>query len=272
MIPAPGKWLYPAEGTTPDHTQVMAEMARAPAVLLGERHDRADHHRWQMQIAAGLLAHRPKMVMGFEMFPQRLDPVLADWVAGNLDEAQFLERAEWGKVWGFPAELYLPLFHFCRLHRVPMVGLNCRRALVSDVGAGGWDSIPVEAREGITPSAPASPAYRRYLFEITGGARPDRAAQGPEDVAFDRFVRAQQTWDRAFACRIVEAAQRWPDALVVGIIGRGHLEYRGGTPAQLDDIGFTGARVLLPQETCPKAMPPAPDLACAVYGLPMMPG
>ena len=131
--------------------------------------------------------------------------------------------------------------------------------------------MPEDAREGITPAAPATPEYRRYLFAVTGGARPDRAAQSPEDPAFDRFVRAQQTWDRAFACRIQQAARRWPGALVIGIIGRGHLEYRGGTPAQLDDLGFTGARVLLPQDTMAASSVPAPDLACALYGLPDLP-
>jgi len=264
MIPAPGQWLRPDTGETPSHAAVIAQAARAPVVLLGERHDRADHHRWQMQVAAGLLAHRPGMVMGFEMFPARLNPVLADWVAGRLSEEAFLERAEWGTVWGFPADLYLPLFHFCRLHRVEMIGLNCRRDLVREVGAGGWDAVPEDAREGITPALPATPAYRRYLFAVTGGARPDRAAQSPEDPAFDRFVRAQQTWDRAFACRIASVCARPEPPLVVGIIGRGHLEFGGGTPAQLAGLGIPGACVLLPGLS---SGPAEPGLADAVFGL-----
>ncbi len=264
MIPAPGQWLYPYTGEAAAHAAVMARAARAPVVLLGERHDRADHHRWQMQVAAGLLAHRADMVLGFEMFPARLDPVLADWVAGRLTEAAFLERAEWGRVWGFAAGLYAPLFHFCRLHRVEMCGLNCRRDLVRAVGAGGWEAVPEAASEGITPAAPASAAYRRYLFGVTGGARPDRAAQAPEDPAFDRFVRAQQTWDRAFACRIAALRARAAPPLVVGIIGRGHLECRGGTPAQLADLGIPDALVLLPQDD---ARPVASGLADAVFGL-----
>lgn len=268
MIPPPGGWLIPATGETPAHRAVMAGMAQGPVVLLGERHDRADNHRWQMQVAAGLLAHRERLVMGFEMFPARLDPVLDAWVAGDLSEEAFLERAEWGAVWGFAAELYMPLFHFCRLHQVPMRGLNCRRDLVREVGAGGWESVPDEAREGLTPAAPASAAYRRYLFEVTGGGRPGRKAASPEDPAFDRFVRAQQTWDRAFACRIAQARARDPEALVLGIIGRGHLEYRGGTPAQLADLGIPDARVLLPHEgDCPVA----PGLADAVFGLVPLP-
>ncbi len=202
MRVAPGAWLRPATSETPAHPTLMAEASQTGVVLLGETHDRADHHRWQLSALSGLLAHRAELVVGFEMFPSRVDPVLADWVAGGMDEATFLQRVEWDRVWGFGAELYLPLFHFCRQHRLAMIGLNCDRALVRQVGANGWEAIPEPARDGITPAAPATAAYRRYLFDITGGTREGRAAQHPMDPAFDHFVRAQQTWDRAFACRI----------------------------------------------------------------------
>jgi hypothetical protein len=82
---------------------------------------------------------------------------------------------------------------------------------------------------------------------MTGGARPDRAAQSPEDPAFDRFVRAQQVWDRAFACALAGGLADRPEALAVGIIGRGHLEFGFGTPDQLDDLGITPVRVAVPE-------------------------
>lgn len=261
-------WLLPDTGTTLPHAAMMTRAARAPVVLLGESHDRADNHRWQMHTAAGLLAHHDHMAMGFEMFPARLDPVLAEWVAGRLDEAAFLERAEWGTVWGFDAALYMPLFHFCRAHGVEMLGLNCRRDLVREVGAGGWEAVPEDAREGLTPACPATPEYRRFLFDITGGPRPDRAAKSPDDPAFDRFVRAQQVWDRAFACRIAQARARVNPPLVVGIIGRGHLEYRGGTPAQLADLGIADAMVLLPHDAGRAVQPGMADALFPMEGAP----
>ncbi len=128
-----------------------------------------------------------------------------------------------------------------------MIGLNCRGGLVSEVGKDGWDSIPDEAREGLSPAKPASAQYRQYLFEITGGQREGRAAQSAMDPEFDRFTRAQQVWDRAFACRIADRAAQSDSPLVVGIIGRGHLEFGGGTPAQLDDLGLRNRMILLPQ-------------------------
>lgn len=259
-----GEWFVPGTGTSLAYPDVLARAARAPAVLLGETHDRADIHRWQMHVSAGLLGCGRPLVMGFEMFPARLNPVLAEWVAGGLSETAFLERAEWGEVWNFPPDLYLPLFRFCRDTGTEMIGLNCRRALVSEVGKLGWDNIEEEAREGLTPARSATPEYRQYLFEVTGGARPDRQAKSAEDPAFDRFVRAQQTWDRSFACRIATRAKQDDEPLVIGIIGRGHLEFRGGTPFQLDDLGLNGAAVLLPWDKDMPHMKGQGDALCCM--------
>lgn len=257
-----GSWFIPGSDTPMPYRDLLARAAASQCVLLGESHDRADNHRWQMHVCAGLLAHRSDIVLGFEMFPARLNPVLAEWVAGELCEAEFATRAEWGTVWGFDLELYMPIFRFARDMGLEMIGLNCRRSLVREVGKGGWDSIPEEDREGLSPAAPASAAYRSYLFDLTGGRRDGRAAQSAEDPAFDRFIRAQQTWDRAFACRISER-QRKPDApLVVGVIGRGHLEFRGGTPAQLDDLGISDTLVLLPHDAGNPTMQGQADALC----------
>lgn len=78
-------------------------------------------------------------------------------------------------------------------------------------------------------------------------------------------MRAQQTWDRAFACNIARHLDQPNPPLVVGIIGRGHLEYRYGTPFQLADLGIKGCAVLLPSDD---DQPMAPSLADAVFRLP----
>ncbi|MFV0474004.1 MAG: ChaN family lipoprotein [Pikeienuella sp.] len=238
-----GAWLDPETGATLEADALLTAMARKQVVLLGETHDIAEIHLWQADVIAGLHARRADIVVGFEMFPTRLQSVLDRWVAGALSVDAFLEETEWRRVWGFPAELYLPIFHLCRDLGLPMLALNCERALVSRVGGEGWAAIPEAEREGLTPAAPATPEYRRYLFGMVGrgGAR----SADPQDATWDRFVRAQQCWDRAFACNIRRALDG-ASPLVVGIIGRGHLEYGFGTPGQLRDLGVKDVAVLLP--------------------------
>lgn len=245
----PGHWFAPAENRQLSHRELTQRLATARVVLLGETHTRHDIHRWQLHVAAGLLATRGHIALGFEMFPRRVQPILDDFVAGRwADPADFLAAAGWGEVWGYDAALYLPLFHFCRQFAAPMLALNCERPLVTRVGKEGWEAIPEAERDGLTPARPASEAYRAYLASI-GGANRDPAQPGPPPMNHDRFVRAQQTWDRAFACNIARALATDDPPLVIGIIGRGHLEYGHGTPYQLADLGISDVVVLLPTDT-----------------------
>lgn len=256
------------EGTQQDHAAIIARAAASPVVLLGERHDRADHHRWQLHVAAALAGHRP-VTLGFEMFPARVNPILADWIAGKFEETEFLAAVGWKEVWGFPADLYLPLFRFCRDMGVPMIGLNVRRELVRGVRLSGWDQISDDLKEGLNRPVPSSAAYRKLVFDLTGGARPDRSATSPSDPAFDGFLAAQEAWDRAFATRLADAARQDPSRLAIGIIGMGHLQFGGGVSWQLRDLGIEDSFVMVPKDAeedftpagagATWLMPPKPD-------------
>jgi uncharacterized iron-regulated protein len=260
-----GGWIDGRSGATVAPEAALEQLASARVVLLGESHDRLADHLWQAAVVAGLAERGAVPMVGFEMFPRRAQPVLDAWSSGALDLGAFLAQSRWAEVWGFDPALYRPLLDLCRDRHLPMIALNCDRPLVSLVGRDGWQALPEEERCWLTPAAPALPAYHRYLFEITGGVRPGRAAQSPEDPAFDRFVRAQQVWDRAFACTIAEALGRAAGGPVVGIIGRGHLEYGFGTPWQLADLGITDVVIALPEPwdaAIHPSDPPIADLVC----------
>lgn len=224
--------------------ETLASARGAQVVLLGENHDDADHHRWQLHTLGMLLAMRGKLVIGMEMLPRSAQPVLDRWVAGELGEAELLRQTQWNKVWGYDADLYLPILHFARLHRLPLIALNVDRSLIRDVGAKGFAAVPADRREGVSDPAPATPAYRTLLrrwFE-----QHPNGADAEDPGAFDRFVEAQLLWDRAFAEALVQASKRQPGALVVGIIGSGHLRSAHGVPYQLDALGVQQVRVWLP--------------------------
>jgi uncharacterized iron-regulated protein len=260
-----GSWIDARSGANVTPQAALDRLASARVVLLGESHDRLEDHLWQAAVVAQLADRRLAPTVGFEMFPRRSQPALDAWSAGRLDFEAFLAQSRWAEVWGFDPALYRPLFDLCRARRLPMLALNCDRPLVTLVGRDGWSALPEAERGWLTPAAPALPDYRRYLFAITGGLRPGRAAQSPEDPAFDRFVRAQQVWDRAFACAIAEALGRNAGTPVVGIIGRGHLEYGFGTPYQLADLGVTDVAVALPGSSgapLEPSDPPIADLIC----------
>lgn len=64
---------------------------------------------------------------------------------------------------------------------------------------------------------------------------------------------------------LAAAHRRDPSAMVVGIVGRGHLEYGYGIPHQLADMGIEDVDVLLPLDSDNDCDPLPIDLASAVF-------
>jgi uncharacterized iron-regulated protein len=273
---APAAWHTLAAGKPrlAAGSEIVADMAKRDVVLLGEQHDDPDHHHWQLQTLAALQAVRPSMVIGFESFPRRVQPVLDAWIAGELTARQFLERVEWEKVWNFPPELYLPLFEFARVNRIPMIAINVERTLTRAVSDKGWDALPEAQKEGVSRAAPASQAYEEILFEIFGhhappGGKP-AARASRDDPAFRKFVESQLTWDRAMAEALASRAQGAgaQRPLVVGIMGGGHVRHGHGVPHQLRDLGVKNIGTLLPLDAGTACSELSGGLADAVFALP----
>ncbi|MBL8487235.1 MAG: ChaN family lipoprotein [Rhodocyclaceae bacterium] len=280
----PGAWAA-LEGDKPRRIpagDVITAAAARDVVLLGEQHEDMDHHRWQLQTLAALHARRPAMAIGFEMFPRRLQPVLDRWVAGELTAKEFLRQSEWERVWKLPADLYMPLFEFARLNRIPMLALNVDGKLTEAIAEKGWDAVPEDQREGVGRAAPASEAYREFLFEVyrehagrrgrDGKDAREGKAPGRTDAGFRNFVESQQTWDRAMAeviARRVNAGGERP--LVVGVMGAGHIRNGYGVPAQLRDLGVRNVGTLLPLPVAADCRVVKAGLADAVFAVPAPP-
>jgi uncharacterized iron-regulated protein len=257
FCPLPGHWVAPGSlQTVPDPAP---EAAMRTVVLLGEQHDSAADHAWQLATIVRLYAANPGLVLGFEMFPRAAQPVLDRWVAGRLSEGDFLARTDWAHVWGFPPALYLPIFRFARDHRIPMLALNVSHRLVHLVAQKGWDAVPDAEREGVGTPAPPGAAYRASLADaMSGHGGPPMT---PERL--QHFIEAQLVWDRAMAEAVAAQRARAPSRLVVALIGAGHVENRYGVPRQLTALGIADVSVLVPaHHVC---VPFAPHYADAVY-------
>ncbi len=271
------QWLDPASGDVVTVEQVFDRLAGSRIVLLGEFHTSVAHHRWQLYMLSALHSRHANLIVGFEMLPRRVQASLDDWSAGRLTEEEFLEQSEWQKVWGYDADLYLPLLHFARLNRLSTVALNIDRKLISQVSQQGWQALGEAERMGLSDPAPASDDYRDSLAQLyaykqtLSDANEDEDAVEPDldeilhSDAFSNFVEAQLTWDRAMAEALAAAHRRDPKAIVVGIVGRGHLEYGYGIPHQLADMGIDDVDVLLPLDSTATCDPLPAELASAVF-------
>lgn len=248
---APGDWWQ--LGAVTPASRVLSRAADQDVVLIGERHDQMADHRFELNTLAGLAAYRDDMVIGLEMLPRRAQPVLDAWVNGELSEDELLRQSRWDDVWGFEAAMYLPIFHFARMNRIPLVALNIAPELRRRLADEGFDAVPAAERHGIAPPATPSPAYRRRLRAVYDAH--------PLEQPFATFLRAQLAWDTAMADALARASAG--GKLAVGLMGRGHMQYSDGVAHQLDKRGVHRQMTLLPvpADTCR----PTPGLADALY-------
>ena len=263
----PAGWSVPGDGALLDDAALIAQLSKQSAVLLGERHDRLDHHRWQLDVLRALHVTQPDIALALEMFPRRVQPALDAWVGGELSEAEFLKQSEWQTVWGFDPELYMDIFRYARDHGIPMRAVNVDSGLTRLVGREGFDAVPEEAREGVSRPAEPSAAYAKWLSDVyrmhlTGNRVGDHSGRH-----LRHFIEAQLLWDRAMAEGIRDTLLESPGRLVVALIGSGHLRHGHGVPHQLADLGISAQATLLPWDADFDCNELVVGLADAVYNL-----
>ncbi len=272
--PASGAWLDAASGGPIADGVAIETLAGAAVVLLGERHDDVEHHRWQLQTLTAIHGRRPDLSLGLEALPRSARPFLEAWVRGDLSEEELLAATRWREVWGFDPQLSMPLLQFARAHRLPVIGLNVPRDLVRQVARDGWRAIPATAREGLGEPASAVAAYEDRLFETYALHRPSGTPPlRRDDPGFQRFVEAQLVWDRAMAEAIVEELRQGGRQVVVAA-GRGHVEFGHGIAAQLRDLGVRDVVAALPwpaDEPCPTPADGEP-IADLLFSISAQPG
>ena len=262
--PDPGKWVISGESGQFSTSELLDRYASADVILLGELHDRVEDHRWQLHLLAALHGRHDEMSIGFEMLPRRSQPTLDAWLRDELDEEELLRESNWFEVWGHASTLYMPLFQFARMHRVPSYALNVDQATVRRVGSEGWAAVPKNEREDVGPAAEPHAAYVEEMRDILAGhPLPDDAE--PDDF-LDRFVRSQTVWDRAMAEKLAEATELHAGP-AIGIVGRGHAEYGRGIPHQLADLGIDRVVVLLPHRQGQDCLSDPPYPAHALFGV-----
>lgn len=258
----PGTWAD-GGGRLIGRDSLMDRAAKAPAVLLGEQHDSFEQHRWQLQTLTEIFARNPHIAIAMEMIPRSKQAVLDRWVQGGLGEAEFLRDVNWRTVWGMDPQLYMPILHFARMNRVPLVAINVEQGLIRRTSREGWSAVPEAEREGVGTATPPSDEYVDFLSKVMvqHDSEVDRKSE-----RFKRFVEAQSVWDRAMAERIA-AVHRETGRTVITIVGAGHVQNRYGIPHQLADLGIPDSLVLLPWEADRPCAELDGRIADAVFGL-----
>jgi uncharacterized iron-regulated protein len=215
--------------------QMIDRLARADVVFFGEQHDDPETHRAETAVLESLGRVGRPVVLSLEMFERDVQPVLDDYLAGRVSEADFLARS---RPWPRYASDYRPLVELAKARGWPVIAANVPRPLASAVGRKALAALdtlsPAERRFAARDNVCPADDYRaRFMEQMqghgAGGASAPSTDTLPTAMA-ERFYLAQCVKDEAMAESIVEARRRAPrNAIVVHFNGSFHSDFAQGT-------------------------------------------
>jgi len=256
------QWFIPKTGDIFPFKDYFSQIPTQGIILLGEHHENRAHHQWQLDVLMEMHKKQPHMAIGLEMFPQYLQQVLDEWVAGKINKETFIQRSQWDEIWAYNFEDYLPIFKFAQDKHIPLIAINVQKALLQMSRQVGWKNIPIDHRQGITD--PAQPS-KNYLQQLAVSFRRHFDPNTKVDKqAFARFVEQQLLWDRAMAQGLAKNKAKHP--LIFGLLGSWHIINGFGVPHQLRDLGQNKIISFVPWDDHLDCQSISDQFADAIYG------
>ena len=222
-----------------DQATLLADLARADFVLLGERHDNRDHHRLQAQLTRALQADpsaRPRVV-AFEMIPSDRQLEVVEHLQTRPNDAAGLGAAVDWPALGWPDwALYQPIAEAALAAGATIVAADLSPAQRDAVFSEGPEVLQASMvrRTGLDRDLPA-PLGASLAQEL----REAHCGQVSEPLVEGMF-RVQRARDAMMADRLATVAGRGGGVLIAG---NGHVRNDRGVPWYLARLRPT-ARVL----------------------------
>ncbi len=215
-----------------DFEAMVADLARADVVFIGEQHDDPGTHRLESAILEGIARRRNNVIVALEMFERDVQPQLNDYLAGKITESDFLKNA---RPWPRYATDYKPLIELAKAKGWRVIAGNVPRRYAAQVNKGGLtaaDKVPAAERGFLAQqfTCPTDEYFKRFT-EAMGGHPGDNSPK-MDAAMIERMYQAQCVKDETMAESIAQAIQATPNALVIHYNGAFHSDFRLGTAAR----------------------------------------
>jgi uncharacterized iron-regulated protein len=232
-----------ATGEEVDWRDLVARAARADAVLIGETHSlrlglAAAAELFEQSVRASMdagLDSRPALAL--EFFDRETQIAIDDYLAGVIEEVQFLEYAN--RTAGNYPPGHRAMVEIAKREGLPVTAANAPRRYVRLARTDGVERYeamtPSQRRLFETPGETTEGRYREDFFDLMGGAAhgdEEGEDQGPTEEEIEGFFLSQNVWDATMADTVADALEDGY-APVFLVVGRFHTDYEGGLTQRL---------------------------------------
>jgi len=229
---ATGELLTPAE--------LPKRLEGVRLLLVGEGHTDMDSHRVERRVLEELHRAGRRVTVALEMFPYTEQTALDDWTKGGLTEEQFLDASHWYRSWGYNWAYYRDVFLLARDAGMPLRAVNVPREVITAVRKKGYQGLTPEEAAHIPTHVDSKNAEHMRMFQASFDDASFHA--GMDAAAWQAMLDAQCAWDATMGFQAIQALQGAddPKAIVVVLVGAGHVSYGLGIERQVRSQGFLG--------------------------------
>ena len=228
-----------------DFEVMLADLAGADVVLVGEQHDDPNTHRLEHAMLEGLKRRKVAVTVSLEMFERDVQPHVDGYLAGSITEAEFLKDS---RPWPRYASDYRPLVELAKVQGWPVVASNVPRRHAAAVAKSGRAAL--DALEGVDRAlaardleCPKDAYFQRFAAAMGGHTATGKSAPGgtgeppkpPDPLATERYYWSQCMKDETMAESIAAAFDRKepPRGPVVHFTGAFHSDFGAGTTERI---------------------------------------
>ncbi len=204
--------------------ELMTKLRSERLIYVGETHTALADHQMQLEVLRGMASRPDGLAIGVEWFQRPFQPVLDDYLAGRIDEAEMLRRSEYYERWRFDYRLYRPILRFAREKGIPVLALNASRELTAEIRRVGLDELTADFKAKLPDAFDfTDKGYEQALRQMFDLHESD-------DSDFQRFLEVQLTWDETMAEGVADYLAANPAGRILVLAGRGHVAGRSGIP------------------------------------------
>ena len=266
----PERVYLPSRAAFVDFEVMLADIAAADVVLVGEQHDDPNTHRLEAAILEGLRQRRAAPVLSLEMFERDVQAGIDAYLAGSASEEATLAAA---RPWPRYKTDYRPLVELAKANGWPVIAANVPRRIAASVARGGraaLDTLTDADRAWVAADlqCPLDGYFDRFAASMASHPAPNASPDDARAMS-ERYYWSQCVKDETMADAIAAAvARRTAAGPVVHYNGAFHSDFGLGT-AERVRRRLPGKRVvilsILPVSDLDRLAPAGEDLRRADY-------
>ena len=198
---------------------------KSDVFVIGEMHNSYDCHKFQADFIEALFKAYPNIIIGFEFFQRKDDPVLEKWRLGKITEDELLKETQWFEKGSYHYHYTKMIMDLAKKYKIKLAGLNIPRSILRKASRKGFATLTKEEKKLFPTINVLNKDHRFFIQRVFG----EFTMQMPP-FWFDNMYAAQKIWDVVMAESMIKVLKKNKGYKGIIIAGNNHVVYKLGIP------------------------------------------